>query len=100
MLSNLAANKLLQYNQHPTQAYITPRTLQLIKHRKAMQSNPNVRYEEIQNLQEAIKIHFKQDKQQHILNTVKQELDVREKWAGIRALKSNFNPLPYNRKDK
>ena len=65
-----------------------------------MIKNHNVRHEEIQYFQKAITQRLRQDKRKHILNTLRKELDVREKWAGIRALKSNFNPMPYNRKDK
>ena len=62
--------------------------------------NTNVRPEEMVYFQKAIKTHLKQDKQKFMLNKLRSELDVREKWAGIRSLKNEFKPLPYNRKDK
>ena len=43
---------------------------------------------------------LEKDKKEQILTTISKELDVRECWAGIRALRKDYTPQPYNRKDK
>jgi DNA gyrase subunit B len=47
-----------------------------------------------------IKKTLKQDKKQRLLRTVAKELDVRDRWAGIRALKNEYSPQPYTRRDQ
>lgn len=39
------------------------------------------------------------DKRENIPKTIEQDLDVREKWLGIRQLKNKFTPHPYSRID-
>ena len=41
-----------------------------------------------------------EDKRQHILDAVDKDLDVRDRWLGIRELKSKYNPILYHNKDK
>eukprot|EP00973_Karenia_brevis_P034736 4792890-Karenia_brevis.AAC.1 len=55
--------------------------------------------EDLRELSRDIKKRLKRDKKEHILKTVKEELDVRDHWAGIRALKKEYSPMPYNRRD-
>ena len=40
------------------------------------------------------------DKREGVIKTIAKELDIRERWAGIRRLKSKYQPQPYNRTDK
>ncbi len=35
-----------------------------------------------------------------MIKTIAKELDVRERWAGIRRIKGKYQPQPYNRTDK
>ncbi len=35
-----------------------------------------------------------------MIETIDKDLDVRERWAGIRSIKSKYRPQPYNRTDK
>ena len=42
----------------------------------------------------------KQDKKERILESVSKDLDLRERWLGIRELKRKYNPTPYHNKDK
>ncbi len=40
------------------------------------------------------------DRREGVIKTIAKELDIRERWAGIRRLKSKFQPRPHNRTDK
>ncbi len=40
------------------------------------------------------------DKREGITKTIDKELDVKERWAGIRRIKGKYQPQPYNRTDK
>ena len=42
---------------------------------------------------------MRKDKRHHILQKVDEDLDVRDHWAGIKALKKTHTPQPCNRKD-
>ena len=42
----------------------------------------------------------KENKKQHILETIHKDLDVRDRCLGIRELRSKYNPIPYHNKDK
>ena len=42
----------------------------------------------------------KQDKKIRILESVSKDLDIRERWLGVRELKRKYNPTPYHNKDK
>ena len=54
----------------------------------------------MRELNKEIKKKLRKDKKEHILSTVSKELDVRDNWAGIRALRKEYAPQPYNRKNK
>eukprot|EP00973_Karenia_brevis_P004309 590674-Karenia_brevis.AAC.1 len=82
------------------QDYITPGTLAKIKQRGILRHDNKYTDEEYNALNKDIKKSLKVDKKSYTLNTVKQELDVRDRWAGIRALKKEYHPNPYNRKDE
>jgi len=41
----------------------------------------------------------KQDKTDRIIKTLDKDLDIRDKWLGIRQLKQEYQPNPYARKD-
>ena len=42
----------------------------------------------------------KQDKQEHVLDTLNKDLDLRDRWLGIEQLKSKYSPTPYHNKDR
>ena len=42
----------------------------------------------------------KEDKKQHILETIDKDLDVGDRWLGIRQLKSKYNVIPYHNEYK
>ena len=80
--------------------YISTETENLLRRRREVRKQTHVSYDEVAELTRTIKKAPKRDKRNHILKTVSKELDVRDRWAGIRALKKDYNPTPYNRKDK
>ena len=77
-----------------------PRAQELIKKRRSIGNRRETTTEELHDLNKRIKKALREDNEKHILETVKEELDVRERWARIRELKREYNPTPYNRKDK
>ena len=38
------------------------------------------------------------DRQEYVLEIIDKDLDVRDKWAGIRELKKPYKPIPYAQK--
>ena len=40
------------------------------------------------------------EKKEGIMETIKNELDVRDRWAGIRRIKGKYQPMPYARQEK
>eukprot|EP00973_Karenia_brevis_P022307 3069330-Karenia_brevis.AAC.1 len=98
-IKQIAQDNIPQKPQNPKQDYITAETLTYINRRKEWRKRDDITDAQIQELSTEIKSRLRQDKKQHILNTVRHELDVRDNWAGIRALKREYTPLPYNRKD-
>ena len=40
------------------------------------------------------------DKKEGIMETIKNELDVRDQWAGIRRIKGKYQPMPFARQEK
>ena len=57
----------------------------------------------VQAVKELTKEFYKskrQDRKDHIMSTVVENLDLRDKWLGLRQLKTGYTPQPYYRKDK
>ena len=42
---------------------------------------------------------LRKDKEKYTIKTLDEEQDIRERWAGIRALRKEYAPQPYNRRD-
>ena len=45
----------------------------------------------------AFRKSLNKDKTRHLLQTFQEDLDLRSKWMGIRALKTGYKPAPYHR---
>jgi len=60
------------------------------KHRKA---------EEFDRLTKAYRKSRKDDRKERVLEAIGKDLDLRDRWLGIRELKSKYNPTPYHNKD-
>ena len=99
-VQSVAQNNLPQKTHNPKQDYISKATEQLIKERRQARNDIHEGGDRIGHLTKRIKQSLKKDKEKHVIKTVAAELDVRDRWAGIRALKKEYNPRPYNRKDK
>ena len=93
-----AKAQIPQKPEKPKQCYISRQTTQLLEKRRELQNRADITYEDIQNLNKDIKKALRKDKKHPILQTVNENLDVRDHWAGIKALKRTYTPQPYNRK--
>ena len=73
-------------------------TEEILQQRKvALEAGDIAKFEELTKQYRNSK---KDDKKQYVIRSVKQDMDVREKWMGIKNLKRNFQPQPYHRKNK
>ena len=52
------------------------------------------------NLSREFRKSRKQDRKDRVIEGLSKDLDLRERWLGIRELKSKYNPNPYHNKDK
>ena len=52
-----------------------------------------------QELNRAVQRQKRKERKERILASVSKDLDLRDRWCGIRHLKSDYNPLPYTQKD-
>ncbi len=73
-------------------------TKKILEDRRKAVEEKNV--EEYDNLTKQFKKSKEKDKRESTLHSIRNELDIRSRWLGIRKLRSNFNPQPYNRTDK
>ncbi len=55
--------------------------------------------EELDRLTTEFRKSKAKDRREGLLNAVKNELDIRDRWAGIRRVRSTFPPHPYSRKE-
>ena len=69
-------------------------TTRLIEQRKHQsQQNPQDR-QSINDLTKEIRKAIRQDKRRHLLETVDKDLDIRDRWLGIRMLRKGYEPIP------
>ena len=62
-----------------------------IKKRAKARKNRNI--EEFEKLTKEFRKQRNLDKKHHILQTLDKELDARDRWLGIKALKTKYNPI-------
>jgi hypothetical protein len=55
---------------------------------------------EATRLAKELRAQMKRDRRQRELDMVSKDLDVRDKWLGIRLLKKGYTPIPYTLKDE
>ena len=70
---------------------------ELLKKRGRAQKDRNL--QEFEKLTKEIRKSRQEDKTQRILEALDKELDIRDRWLGIRELKGKYNPTPYHNKD-
>ena len=80
------------------QDHITEATLQLIEQRREFIQQR--RFEDAADKSKEIKKARRKDRRDAILKALDKELDLRDKFLGIRQLKNGFKPAPYAIKDK
>jgi hypothetical protein len=73
-------------------------SLKLLEERGKALQEPAV--EKFEKLDKEFRKSRKKDRTNYVLRTLSQELDIRDRWMGIRALKQEFIPQPYHAKDK
>ena len=73
-------------------------TKSVLEERRKAVMDKNVN--EYERLTKLFKKSKEKDKRESTLHSIRNELDIRSRWLGIKRLRSNFNPQPYNRTDK
>ena len=54
---------------------------------------------DLTNLSKQIQKSMRKDKRKQILDSVSQELDIRDHWMGIRTMRKDYQPIPLSMKD-
>ena len=79
--------------------YLSPYSQNLITQLRHERAQPYPNYDLIQRLHKDLRKHVDKDKKAMQLRNVDHQLDIRDKWMGIKAMKRTYNPLPYSRKN-
>ena len=58
------------------------------------------RLEEFEKLTKEFRRQRKQDRKERVLEGLTKDLDIRDRWMGIRELKAKCKPIPFHNKDK
>ena len=58
------------------------------------------RAEDARNLTTQLRTRMRKDRRKRLLDMVDKDLDVRDRWMGIRYLKKGYQPIPYRIKDE
>ena len=73
---------------------ISPQTLNLLEQRgQAIKANNTA---ECMKLEKQFRKSRRQDKKEQVLQSLSKDLDIRDKWMGIRHLRQNYQPQPYH----
>ena len=83
-----------KYKKHK----LSEKSKELIEQRGQARKHRNI--QEFTRLTKEFRKSRKEDKRQHILTTIGRDLDIRDRWLGIRELKSKYNPIPYHNKNE
>ena len=57
-------------------------------------------WDKANDLNKQFRASLKKDKTKHLLDTFREDLDLRSKWMGIRQLRKGYAPAPYHRKNQ
>ncbi len=74
---------------------LSTQTRQILQQRKNASSKPNIKA--YNQLDKRFRKSKKEDKTNMIIKTLDKDLDVRDRWLGIRQLKQQYQPNPYAR---
>ena len=86
--------------QKPRKDYITPATWALIQQRQHLANILPPNAETLQQLRKQIKKAARADMDQYMANKVHEDLDLRDRWFGVKMLKKQFSPQVYTKYDK
>ena len=93
------AHRIIPYktkvNRKP---FLSNTALRLIDAIRLLQRDDRATTDQIRALQKRIDTQIKKDRREHSLALITDNLDIRDKWMGLRKLKQNFNPTPYSRR--
>eukprot|EP00973_Karenia_brevis_P061548 8559073-Karenia_brevis.AAC.1 len=82
------------------QEYITQDTTNLMEECRQRAQTGQLTGEELKDTNKRIQKMLRKDRQEYQLRQVSRELDVRDKWLGIKQLKKGYSPQPYCRRNK
>ena len=68
--------------------------------RERGQALENKDAEEFARLSRELRKQKRKDKSERVLEALSKDLDIRDRWLGIRELKSKYNPTPYHNRTK
>ena len=83
-----------RFRKHPMSATATD----LIERRGKARKERKL--EEFEQLTKDFRKQRKQDRKERVLGGLTKDLDIRDRWMGIRELKTKYNPIPFHNKDK
>ena len=79
-------------------SHYTRETENILKRRRDAVLSGNI--EQFEQLTKDFRKSKKQDKKQYVLRSIREDMDPRDKWMGIKQLKSEYRPQPYHRRDR
>eukprot|EP00975_Prorocentrum_lima_P052133 10919330-Prorocentrum_lima.AAC.1 len=88
---NLPQRDLPQFVNEPSSE-----VKQLLSQRKTVMHNGTP--EDIKQITKQLRKQKQQDKTQNILWSLRNELDIRDKWIGLKRLRKEYTPIPFSRK--
>eukprot|EP00975_Prorocentrum_lima_P027270 5730221-Prorocentrum_lima.AAC.1 len=92
MISNLPQRELPKHVNEPS-----AEVKQLLLRRKNLMREGS--QEEIKHITAQLRKQKKQDRTQAILWSIRNELDIRDKWLGLKRLRKEYTPIPFSSKN-
>ena len=97
-LNHAAENTLDRKPPKEQKPWITEEINELFNERQTAKDNHN--QDESKRITKIIKKELRKEKRKYIHTTIDKDLDIKERWLGIRRLRTPYKPTPYYRKDK
>ena len=98
MPSNGGRGNVTEIAKERKQIPLSERAKLILEQREATVARGDAR--ELARLTNKSRKSKQRDKTKHIVNTVNDNLDIRDKWLGIQQMKSDYKPNPYHLKKK
>ena len=81
-----------------TNSTMSQETAELLKRRRGALEQG--RWSEAEELTKKMQTSKRRDRSKYVLETLTSQLDVRDRWLGIRQLRKGYKPIPYSLKDE